>query len=343
MFAKNNNNSRNYLIDLLRFIAALMVVLFHLNQYVQPLNNWYRNSAKYGWLGVPVFFVISGFCIMLSAENTRNAGLFLKKRFFRIYPPYWGSLLIVLLAALLQKMFTGTNSVPNIPLRPMSVLTNISLFTYPSTPIPAINWVYWSLTCEVFFYMIIGIACIKKSITFPFILIVSLLAVSLPDQRTGPLFFLTYWPAFASGISIFYFFNSPSKTILFTVLPLVAVSLIALFRKQPLEYCIVILLTMGIIFVSNYIQLKKNFLTILGEHSYAVYLIHVPVGVFMFGSLKTMYIQQHLLANIIYDMTVYALISTIAWQYFIRIEKPFIEFGKKPFKRLYQFRKAYKP
>lgn len=51
-------------------------------------------------LGVPLFFVISGYCILASADGHRRSGRtswhFLWRRFRRIYPPYWGSLLVFL-------------------------------------------------------------------------------------------------------------------------------------------------------------------------------------------------------------------------------------------------------
>ena len=52
-------------------------------------------------LGVPMFFVISGYCIAASAEATidrgESAGSFLAPRVWRIYPPYWFALLGFLL------------------------------------------------------------------------------------------------------------------------------------------------------------------------------------------------------------------------------------------------------
>jgi peptidoglycan/LPS O-acetylase OafA/YrhL len=43
-----------------------------------------------GWIGVPIFFVVSGFCIHLSYERSTHKGwkVFFLRRFFRIYPPY---------------------------------------------------------------------------------------------------------------------------------------------------------------------------------------------------------------------------------------------------------------
>lgn len=66
------------------------------------------SPLTFGWAGVAVFFVVSGFCIHLSHQKCREKGwlVFCNRRFFRIYPPYllatfafffiwpWGSLSI---------------------------------------------------------------------------------------------------------------------------------------------------------------------------------------------------------------------------------------------------------
>ena len=47
------------------------------------------------WWGMPMFFVISGFCIHLSANRQAREGMrgFFTRRFFRIYPPYFAAML----------------------------------------------------------------------------------------------------------------------------------------------------------------------------------------------------------------------------------------------------------
>lgn len=81
---------RNYTIDLLRFFAATMVVFFYFNETVPFIDNYYRTIVKFGWLGVPVFFVISGYCILLTANTSKNGFDFLIRRLFRIFPSYIG-------------------------------------------------------------------------------------------------------------------------------------------------------------------------------------------------------------------------------------------------------------
>jgi peptidoglycan/LPS O-acetylase OafA/YrhL len=88
-------------LDAARGLAALAVVAFHMrlsDSFQESLPTIYA-IAKHGYLGVPLFFVISGFCLAASAASSRrnneSALSFLKRRFRRIYPPLWCSILVV--------------------------------------------------------------------------------------------------------------------------------------------------------------------------------------------------------------------------------------------------------
>jgi peptidoglycan/LPS O-acetylase OafA/YrhL len=325
----------NYIIDMLRFFAAFIVVLFHLNLFVPYVDNWYRNLVKYGWLGVPVFFVISGYCIMLSASTSSGSLNFLTKRFFRIYPAYWLSLVIVLGAALFQKTYTGTNSVANIPVTVPHIIANITLFTWPVSNIKISNFVYWTLTCEVIFYLIIGITQLFKStyLKQAFLVAISLISLLLPYQHEGYLFFFDEWPSFGLGISLYYLFYKKNNADWVCASLLLIINTYAMVNKNmalhQIEYIIVAAFTFLAIAGSHFIKSSKNIFSVLGEHSYAVYLIHVPIGFFVLGYLKTDYILRHPFITLFYDVVIYSIISIIAWQVFRFIEKPSMNFGKK--------------
>ena len=102
--------SRLKVVDQLRGLAALSVAWFHLtNQY----HDWAGQSGSFGWLGVEVFFVISGFVIPLSLagdwqqRGVRALPLFLARRIVRIEPPYLASVLIVVLLNIIAAQVPG--------------------------------------------------------------------------------------------------------------------------------------------------------------------------------------------------------------------------------------------
>ncbi len=89
-----HQQSRFHTIQALRGFAALLVLFFHLTpylpQFIQPMAHW-------GFIGVDLFFVISGFVMMLTTENKQGAAdsySFVKKRMLRIYLGYWPVLLL---------------------------------------------------------------------------------------------------------------------------------------------------------------------------------------------------------------------------------------------------------
>jgi peptidoglycan/LPS O-acetylase OafA/YrhL len=103
-------------IDALRGAAALGVVFYHAVEQGQKVlpNNLFQHpirvvqfASSFGYIGVFLFFVISGFCIHLQWARAKAAGLkpeirfgaFWKRRIRRLYPPYIITLLLFLLLA----------------------------------------------------------------------------------------------------------------------------------------------------------------------------------------------------------------------------------------------------
>lgn len=324
---------RNYTIDLLRFLAAFGVALFHFNESIPYIDNWYRNLIKMGNVGVPVFFVISGYCILLTASRSKNAMDFLTRRLFRIMPTYWLSLIIVLVVVIAQKLITGYNSLTLLPKDFISISTVLTLLTDPFSKVPTINWVYWSLTYELFFYLVITISLyFSKHFRLPFLLLISFLALVIPVVPHGPLFFLQHWPTFALGLGVFLLYNKQDSKYEILGILLIAISLASITKNFLLSgqiaYSLAALIGTLLIILSHHIRLKNNLSSKLGDYSYAVYLIHVPVGVYLIGALKTQNIQKNILLNVIFDLLTYAIVSCISFLIFKFIESPIIQKGK---------------
>ena len=98
-------------IQLLRFFAALYVVLFHISSPWNHTAYYFTNLFNRGYRAIDLFFVISGFVVLQSGDTSntglRASGQFLKRRFIRLYPVYWILLLLFLAAGLVQVKATG--------------------------------------------------------------------------------------------------------------------------------------------------------------------------------------------------------------------------------------------
>lgn len=143
-------------VDLLRFGAAAMVVLYHLG-YWDFWGSEHRLSdllgspdigrllapvSHFGWVGVELFFVISGFIITYSAERA-SAFAFLRSRFLRLMPAIWICSTLALPEALAE----------GIPHAAIARLYARSVVMYPLEP--WINGVMWTLPIEISFYAIV--------------------------------------------------------------------------------------------------------------------------------------------------------------------------------------------
>lgn len=101
------NPSRVPALDLLRLVAVAAVIVYHFG-FWGPTSHGVTQVAlpalapiaQYGFLGVPVFFAISGFVIAYSAEGRTPIG-FAIARFSRIYPTFLFCMTLTFAATLL--------------------------------------------------------------------------------------------------------------------------------------------------------------------------------------------------------------------------------------------------
>ena len=150
---------RLYAVDGIRLVAALMVALHHYagtRRVNQPHNLvWDRpvsdimptvfRVASYGWIGVEIFFVISGFVICMSCWG-RTPRQFFVSRVIRLYPAYWFA--IAFTTAVLVAL-------PGVweRLRPRDVLLNLTMLQSGSG-VQNVDGVYWTLWSELRFYLL---------------------------------------------------------------------------------------------------------------------------------------------------------------------------------------------
>jgi peptidoglycan/LPS O-acetylase OafA/YrhL len=147
---KTDTASRVQALDLLRLVAVLGVIVYHYG-FRGPTTGDFTHVAipeigafaMYGFLGVPAFFVISGFVIAYSAEG-RNATGFAIARFSRIYPTFVLCMTLTFLTVLIFGQ-------PNFTTGPGQWLANLAIAA-PVLHHPYMDSAYWSLVIEITFY-----------------------------------------------------------------------------------------------------------------------------------------------------------------------------------------------
>jgi peptidoglycan/LPS O-acetylase OafA/YrhL len=152
-------------IDALRGAAALGVVLYHAidhNANVAPQGIFkyparlIQVASSYGYIGVFLFFVISGFCIHLQWAKARSAGeqpniqfgAFWKRRLRRLYPPYLIALAIYLFLTATTVGIDVTRFFIYDVVMHLLMLHNLDPKTCYS-----INGVFWTLAIEEQLYL----------------------------------------------------------------------------------------------------------------------------------------------------------------------------------------------
>jgi peptidoglycan/LPS O-acetylase OafA/YrhL len=150
------------ILDLLRGFAALSVVLFHFTNGALPKLQFLPLSHLFSWgyMGVEVFFVISGFVIPYSLWHTKYSltdfAPYLRKRILRICPPAYVSLLLLVLQWVVVDYLIQHNHVRLQALSWFQILDNLT-FLAPFTGNAWLNGVFWTLAIEFQFYLIVGL------------------------------------------------------------------------------------------------------------------------------------------------------------------------------------------
>lgn len=155
MLIVKNFVNRFALLDYGRFAAALTVMIFH---YIfSGIQNGKLSSlsyitglvpiAKYGYLGVEFFFMISGYVIFSSAKG-KTPGEFCVSRAVRLYPAFWVAVIFTTILAQFwggEKMHVGFyQAAANLTMLPSLVGEKF------------VDGVYWSLQYELSFYVLVA-------------------------------------------------------------------------------------------------------------------------------------------------------------------------------------------
>lgn len=129
-----------------RFIAAMAVLMYHAGVYLH-LAHGPLAVTRLGFLGVPFFFLLSGFVLMWSRPVRARRAAFYRARFARIWPLHALGLIVAIWLCRVEGVYHG----------PASVVPNV-LLVQAWIPAPQIyyglNVVAWSLSCEAFFYVL---------------------------------------------------------------------------------------------------------------------------------------------------------------------------------------------
>jgi peptidoglycan/LPS O-acetylase OafA/YrhL len=306
-----NDTQKPYIqqVDYIRAVASLAVALFHMGGKTLP-------GLKYGWLGVYLFFLLSGFIICWAIPKNYSlnlSGKFVSKRIIRIEPPYIISIGLVLL----YNYLFNINYTPDW----LNVLHHIA-YINNFTGKPYLSPVYWTLGIEFQFYLFVALCfpliVSRWGASWSVLLSALPLVVSFPGSTLAGFF-----PVFAMGI-LYYLYFTKQLNLIAVALYILPVALCSFLILGWMPTCAALLALLILI-----LPVKSNAtVRFFSKISFSLYLTHDVIG-----SNLVVFIGQHLPKTFIYKGVAFGcgILVSIAFAYlfYIAIESTFLRISKQ--------------
>lgn len=272
-------------IELYRIIAAWMVMIFHFICFDKEGQTFFdastRSIATFGAQGVEFFYVISGFVMWYSMQHfqVKDSWTYLKKRFIRIIPVYWTTLVLIYLV---QFIWSGGSHTYDL----QTLFYNAFFLVGLDGHTPWMNLVFGTLQQEVIFYL-------SLLIIAPFLLksrwfFIPLLVAALCLHPTFPLIeFFHFLPFFSLGILLAAYRLEKNKWYGLGMLSLIT-GLVLNYTDEDVVIGVISLIALLVEFkLPTQIQY-------LGKGSYAVYLTHgISGGTVLYFLYKLSFFQEN--------------------------------------------------
>jgi peptidoglycan/LPS O-acetylase OafA/YrhL len=297
-----HNSNRIKLLDSFRAISILIVILFHFfSRWANLTSYGYTyDYFKFGKLGVQFFFMISGFVIFYTLENTHNLFDFWKKRFIRLLP---SMLIASLLTYLVFSIFDATNIFPTSH-KFKNVIASIT-FIQPDIlsslfgrriDFDYVSGSYWTLWYEIQFYIFISLIYFLNKARFKYNFFIASIPLYLLNLYVDggwlksilkQLVFLEAMPFFILGVIYYILFKGISKNriLFFVLLGIVILNLIYplnVYSYKKVSILIFNFLFILMIYVPKSLSFLENkFINYIGISSYFLYLIHENIGILL--------------------------------------------------------------
>lgn len=331
---KNVDRFRLLWLDVLRGLAILMVVLFHFTvRYAEkhPLYTYPEPAAiriHFGWIGVHLFFMISGFIIYMTIQKKQGPVHFLTARLSRLVPPYWAAIALVLGLASLYRSTMGDDQSASVAV----ILANLAmvpdLLHYES-----LDGAYWSLYVELKFYVIFATIWAffdlksRRNFFFSFGLI---LAVTILHNNFHPILFgqeIGYFPIFWTGIAAYKLLHEGlSLWIYAAIASVTTASTLGYYSAGPEllvgipVFALLFAIAENVFAAHPPIERLLSPLATLGRVSYSYYLVHQPIGYLVLGLLAVTALNFNL--AIVVAMLTCFMFALLGFTFVEQLDKP---------------------
>jgi len=301
-----------YGIELLRFLTSVSILLYHYRHFFEPLNilstkNYSETLVElpfyfilevfytYGIFGVPVFYAISGFVfsfIYLSTQRNTTAKEFFINRFARLYPLHFTTLIIVLFLQYFSLINFNSFQFDLINDSYHFMLQLFFISSWGFEEGHSFNSPIWSVSVEIAIYIIFFLL-IKKIKNYRAYIVISIIVLlTMTDKLIDfQILFLDCGRLFFSGVLVYYLCNKKKYILFLNIVSIFLIILSFINNFKLFLFCPALLM----FFVTIEQIVEKNRIKFLfkslGDLTYSLYLIHVPIQiaiVLLSGYFKTL-------------------------------------------------------
>lgn len=296
--------NRIYELDIMRGVCALMVVFFHYTtQYEVSIRHLehYPVNLPWGNMAVSVFFMLSGFLILMHIKETDTFFSFGYSRIVRLFPTYWVGIIITSIAMYYI--------LPDW-LRPMkTILMNFTMLE-GYFGFDWVDGVYWTLPIELLFYALVGFLILFKQkkniipICFGWLCFSIFFSIIRTRIDGSAIYYVSegllsgYSQMFAAGIMLYQLYKNKNGIMPHVVIGLCVVNQ---YLNRGLNYTIFFVVVIGIFYLIAYkaklLKYRKPSISevhyarliapivFIANISYPLYLVHQYIG---YGIIKNM-------------------------------------------------------
>ncbi len=277
-------------LDGLRGVAIILVVCFHAFSKwpsIVPYGNSYGDFPvfKYGYLGVQLFFLISGFVILMSLDKSKYFGVFIYKRWLRLFPAMLvASVLIFFTARFFYERPSGNPALSSV-LPGLTFIDPNWIEILTGTKINLLEGSFWSLFVEFKFYLVFGICYFIFKREYAIIALFILFLLSIAGTKLdihflntlSEFFSFTFFGWFVCGSLAYMYFICKKKKYLYLSI-LVGLLDIVPYRHDPksllFSFFILILFFTPVYFEKTRFIFQNPVILFFGLISYPLYLLH---------------------------------------------------------------------
>jgi peptidoglycan/LPS O-acetylase OafA/YrhL len=336
-------------LDGLRILAALYVASFHfigsnsLDHRHHPAY-YFPNLhpiAAYGFLGVELFFLISGFVIGMSSWG-RGVGDFVTSRVVRLYPAYWLAVLVTAVVLLCWQLEAA-------PMQPNEVLLNLTMLHDPFG-VRSASPAFWTLWVELRFYLLFVLFVVWRGCTYRRVVIfcavwvtASVFAPAIKSPAYSQFVIPEYAPYFAAGITMYLMHRYRPNLVLWGIVGacwlLSQHNVITRLNDMSAPaggqlhwwvggllvtafYAVMLAVALG-----AFARIQWRWLTVAGALTYPFYLLHHQIGLTMFRA-----VQGHL-PNWMIVVAVTTILLGVSWLVHRFVERPLAPIMKRAMRR----------